>query len=121
MRPRFIADADLSYPIVAGLRRRERAMDILSADEGGLVGLPDVAVLGIAAESGRILISHDRNTMIAEFWRFIATKHHPGLIIVKQQPGRIGATINQLLRLWNDLEADEFRNTVRFVRINRRG
>jgi hypothetical protein len=58
--------------------------------------------------------------MIAEFWRFIATKHHPGLIIVKQQPGGIGPTIKQLLRLWNDLEADEFRNTVRFTRINRR-
>jgi hypothetical protein len=54
LRPRFIADADFNYPIVAGLRRREWAMDILSADEGGLVGLPDVAVLEIAAESGRI-------------------------------------------------------------------
>ena len=58
--------------------------------------------------------------MIAEFWRFIETKHHPGLIIVKQQPGRIGPTIKHLLRLWNDLEADEFRNTVRFVRVSRR-
>ena len=57
MRPKFIADADLNYPIVAGLRRREWAMDILSADEGGLVGLPDSAALEIAAESGRILIS----------------------------------------------------------------
>jgi hypothetical protein len=65
MRPRFQADADFNYKIVVGLRRRELAIDIIDAHEGGVVGAPDPEVLTIAADAGRILISHDRKTMPA--------------------------------------------------------
>jgi hypothetical protein len=62
MRPRFQADVDLNYKIVLGLRRREPAIDLRSAHEGGVIGLPDLRVLAIAADSDRILLSHDRKT-----------------------------------------------------------
>ena len=57
MRPRFQADADFNYKIVAGLRRREPSVEFLSAHEGGVVSKPDPDVLRIAAESGRIVVS----------------------------------------------------------------
>lgn len=63
MRPRFQADADFNHKIVVGLCRREPSLDFLNAHDGGVVGVPDPVVLRIAAESGRILVSHDRKTM----------------------------------------------------------
>jgi hypothetical protein len=70
MRPRFQADADFNHKIVLGLRRREPSVDFLSAHDGGVVGIPDPVVLSIAAQSGRILVSHDRKTMPNHFQRF---------------------------------------------------
>lgn len=87
MRPRFQADADLNHKIVIGLRRREPSVDFLSAHEGGVVGVPDPDVLRIAADSGRILVSHDRNTMPDHFGRFRQTRSSPGLIIISQDRG----------------------------------
>jgi hypothetical protein len=55
VRPHF--HADFNYKIVVGLRRREPSADSLSAHEGGVAGVPDLDVLRIAAESGRILVS----------------------------------------------------------------
>jgi hypothetical protein len=84
MRPRFQADADFNRKIVLGLRRREPSIDFLSAHDGGVVGVPDSDVLRIAAESGRILVSHDRNTMPAHFADFLELQSSPGVIIVSQ-------------------------------------
>ena len=51
---KFQADADLNQKIVSGVKRRERAIDLLDAHEGGIIGLPDLEVLRL---------SHDANTM----------------------------------------------------------
>ena len=85
MRPRFQADADLNHKIVTGFRRREPAIDFLSANDGGVVGLLDPDVLRVAANAGRILVSHDRKTMPRHFAGFIETRSSPGVIIVTQE------------------------------------
>jgi hypothetical protein len=59
MRPRFLADADFNHKIAVGLRRREPSVDFLGAHDGGVIGLPDPEVIGLAAESGRILVSRN--------------------------------------------------------------
>ncbi|SRR5579871_6900723 len=74
VRPKFLADADLSEKIIEGIVRLELAIDTLDANEGGTRGLPDHEVLRIAAASGRILISHDRNTMIRHFREFTTSQ-----------------------------------------------
>jgi Domain of unknown function (DUF5615) len=117
LRPKFLADENVNHAIVAGLRRLESGIDILGAHEAGLIGLPDSAVLQIAARTGRVVISHDRNTMIAEFLTVIASTQHPGLLIVKHQR-RIGTVIRKILGMREDMAADEFRNTVRHLRIS---
>jgi hypothetical protein len=90
MRPRFQADADFNQKIVAGLKRREPAVDLQDARAGGVIGLPDPEVLAMAAESGRILVSHDRRTMVAHFVRFVEGRSSPGLIIVPQDLKWVG-------------------------------
>ncbi len=84
MSIRFLADADLNFKIVLGLRRKEPAIDFCDAKAACLVGLPDPQVLGLAAELKRVLVSHDRKTMPAHFMFFIENQSSPGLIILPQ-------------------------------------
>ena len=114
MRPRFQADADLNHKIVVGLRRRELSVDFMSAHDGGVIGVSDPDVLRIAANSGRILISHDRKTMPSHFVRFCETQSSRGLIIVAQDLD-IGAAIDDLLLIWLATEAEEWVDKIGFV------
>ena len=114
MRPRFQADADFNHKIVLGLRRREPSVDFLGALDGGVVGLPDPDVLRIAAESSRILISHDRKTMPSHFARFIEERSSPGVIIVSQELD-IAAAIEDLLLIWASTDAEEWVGHLGFV------
>jgi hypothetical protein len=86
----------------------------VSAHEGGVVGVPDLGVLRIAAESGRILVSHDRKTMPGHFARFRETRSSPGLIIVSQDLD-IGAAIEDLLLIWPATDAEEWTEQVGLV------
>lgn len=114
MRPQFQADADFNHKIVVGLRRREPAVDILGAHEGGVIRVPDSEVLAIAAESSRILVSHDRKTMPGYFTRFRETRSSPGVIIVSQDLD-IGAAIEDLLLIWAATDAVEWTGRIGFV------
>jgi hypothetical protein len=114
VRPRFLADADFNQRIVAGLRRRESSLDFLNARDGGVIGLPDPEVLSLAAQSGRILVSHDRRTMPGHFMRFRETRSSPGLIIVPQDLD-VGAAIEDVLLIWVATEAAEWVQQLGFV------
>jgi len=114
MRPRLLADADLNHKIVVGLRRREPALDFLSARDGGVIDVPDPTVLRIAAEMNRILVSHDQKTMPRHFVEFVAVQSSPGLIIVSQDLD-IGAAIEDLLLIWAATDAEEWVNRIGFA------
>lgn len=114
MRPRFQADADFNHKILLGLRRREPAVDFKGAYEAGVVGVSDPEVLRIAADSGRILVSHDRKTMPLHFEQFCGKQSSPGLILVSQDLD-IGSAIDDLLLIWLSTEAEDWRNLIGFV------
>jgi hypothetical protein len=114
MRPRFLADADFNHKIVLGLRRREPSVDFQGAHDGGVAGVADPDVLRIAAESGRVLISHDRKTMPAHFARFLEHRSSPGVILVSQDLD-IGAAIEDLLLIWAATDAEEWVDQLGFV------
>jgi hypothetical protein len=116
-RPKFIADADLDEDLIRGLRRNEESIDFLMASEGGTRGLKDRQVLELAAASGRVVVSHDRNAMAGDFYRFLAEGHSsPGLVIVTQNFDE-GAVIDDLLLIWAASPAEELRDRVRWVPI----
>jgi hypothetical protein len=63
----------------------------------------DPEVLEIAAESGRILVSHDRKTMVRHFMDFADQRSSPGLIIVSQDldiglPSKISCSCGRQVR-----------------------
>jgi hypothetical protein len=104
---RFQADADLNHAIVVGVRKREPAIDFASALDSNLDGVQDAEVLVRAAKAGRILVSHDRKTMIGEFRRHIATGPSPGLLIVSQLTP-VGQVVEALVTLWSVSDESEW-------------
>lgn len=83
MTIRFLADEDLRAAIIEGLRSREQAIDILDVKTAGLRGMKDPALLELAFQQGRIMVSHDRETMPRYFRaRLDSGKSTTGLFIV---------------------------------------
>jgi hypothetical protein len=74
MKVRYQADADLNEDIVSGVQRRAPEIDFQTAGEAKLENLSGPAVLALATQEGRILVTHDRRTMPAHFGQFI--KNH---------------------------------------------
>ena len=115
MSVRFLADEDLDADIIAGLRSREPAIDILDVKSTGLRGTKDPDLLEIAAQQDRILITHDRRTMTRHVpERLAAGKRSPGLFIVPQR-SPIGAIVESLLLVWPASRAEEWHNRVEYL------
>jgi hypothetical protein len=82
---RFQADCDLKSAILKGVLRREPSIDFASAVEAELEGVGDPEVLECAARNGRVLVTHDRRTMLQHFRNYLAEgRSSPGLLVVSQ-------------------------------------
>ena len=110
MKLRFQADNDLDQRIVAAVRRLSAEIDFETAVAAGLhEGVLDPEVLAVAANAGRVLVTHDRRTMPAHFAEFVATRHSPGVVIVSQRLS-IGRAAEWLHLMWATTEAEEYVN-----------
>lgn len=114
MKARLLADADLHPGIVRGIGARNPEVDFKISQAVLPVGTLDPEVLAFAAEHGRVLVSHDVNTMPRHFREFISSRTSPGLILIPQRLG-IGAAIEELLLVWECNEAREFLNQVLYL------
>jgi hypothetical protein len=84
-RVRFQADANFNAVIVKGALRREPQIDIQSAADTGLAGIPDSEVLARAAQADRALVSHAYHTMSGHCADFLASgQHSPGIFLLHQ-------------------------------------
>jgi hypothetical protein len=108
VQPRFQADNDLRASIRTGVLRHEPAIDFQSAHAANLDSTRDPEVLRLAAAQGRILISHDENSMPGHFRDFLdGGTHSPG-VLMAPQGAPTGAVIESILLIWVASEADEW-------------
>jgi hypothetical protein len=63
-RARLLADEDVRGPVLRGIRRHHRDIDVIDVRDVRLEGAPDDQVLDWAAENGRVVVSQDEETMI---------------------------------------------------------
>ena len=111
---KFQADNDLKRAIVNGVKRRQPAIDFQTAEEAQLDGLSDEEVLRLAADEGRILVSHDHRTMPVHLANFIASQESAGVILIEQVlPLR--EAIDELLLIWEASTAEEWINRLEFI------
>jgi len=72
------------------------------AEAAGLGGLRDPEVLAHAADEGRILVTHDLQTMPRHFAEFITARQSAGLLLIPQSLP-IAAAVDDLLLIWSTM------------------
>jgi len=76
----FVADENFNNDIVRGVQRSSPAADIIRVQDVGLSGADDPAILEWAAQSGRVVLTHDVATMTKyAYERVRARKSMPGV------------------------------------------
>jgi len=96
---RFLMDEDFDNDILRGLLRRLPELNIVRAQDVGLSGAKDPAVLEWAARDGRVLLTHDVTTMTAHASARVRNgQAMPGLFAVSQSIP-IGKAIDEILVL----------------------
>ncbi len=111
----FLADHCFDEDIVRAVKRRNAAIDIVLAREVGLAEAEDPEILAWAAKDGRVVLTHDRNTMIAfANRRTIDGEPMAGLVVVAQFAG-LAAVIDDILILSECTEPAEWENRVEYL------
>ena len=117
MTVRFLADENIRASVIQGLQSREPAIDVLDVKTSGLRGTKDLALLEIAAEQDRILITYDRKTMPRHIRdRRAAGKPIPGVFVIPDRKSAIGDIIDWLILVWTASKAEEWRDQIIFMR-----
>ncbi len=114
MKLRFQADWDLNGDIIAGVLRREPAIDFQTAFAAGLSGVPDPEVLAFSATAGRLLVTHDRRSMPLHFGSFVATRASRGVLVVPQDMP-VREAIEDLILIWACSDAQEWVNVIDYL------
>ena len=79
----------------------EPAISIVTAREAGLHAVSDPVLLDRAAADGRVLISHDKRTMLGHFRDHLrAGKPTSGLLVVAQD-APVREVIESIVLLWS--------------------
>ena len=111
---RFLIDHDFNERILRGLRSRLE-VDAVLARAVDLAHKPDPELLAWAAAEGRILVSHDLQTMPRfAIARVRNEKLMPGLILVPQDL-RIGKAIEELAMIVLCSSQAEWRDMIAYI------
>jgi hypothetical protein len=116
MKVRFQADANFNQILLKATLRYEPSIDFRTANDAGLASLSDKQVLAIAANEGRVLVTHDRKTMPTHFADFITSNISAGVIIVPQKIA-INAAVEDLVLIWAATESEEWVNRIQTLPI----
>jgi hypothetical protein len=109
------ADEDFDNRVVRGVLRDEPQADIIRVQDAGLSGADDPDVLQWAASEGRVLFSHDANTMSYHAYQRIEKGHSmPGLWIVPRDLP-LGNVIADILIIAALSEQGEYEGQVMYL------
>ena len=112
---RFAVDEDFDNRIVRGLLRLLPALDIVRAQDAGLIGKLDPAVLQWAAAENRVLLTHDASTMIKHAYARVESGNQmPGIFEVGQEI-QIGEAIADLILIATCSFDAEYEGQVRYL------
>lgn len=114
-RIKFIADQNFRDEIIRNLRERNAEIDIISVRDIGMEEATDPEILEWAAQQGRVVLSHDVNTMRGDAYnRVIAGLPMPGLfLVIQDEPA--GPVIQDILDLAESSFEGEWENRVEYL------
>ena len=89
-------------------------LDVVRVQDVGLSGMPDPAILAWAAEQDRVLLTHDRDTMLAFATdRVVAGQPMPGVFLISSTMPK-GQAIEEIVLVVACLPPEKCKNLVRF-------
>jgi predicted nuclease of predicted toxin-antitoxin system len=111
---KLVSDENFNGDILRGLFRRRPDLDVVRVQDVGLSATPDPDVLAWAAAEGRILLTHDRDTM-PNFAhdRVRAGQPLPGVFLVSGLMP-VGQAIDEIPLADECLTPEECKDLVRF-------
>ena len=94
---KLLSDENFAGDILRGLYRRRPGLDVVRVQDVGLGATSDPDILAWAAVEGRILLTHDRDTMpLFAYQRVGPAQAMPGVFLVSDQMP-IGQAIDEIL------------------------
>lgn len=112
---RWLADENFNNDIVRGLRRRIPNIDLVRAQDVGLTGVRDEALLAWAAEEQRVLLTHDVSTITEYAYRRILDgEQMPGVFEVSRGLSA-RQVIDDIALLTECSLSDEWEGQVRYL------
>lgn len=112
---RFITDEDFDGRIVRGLFRRKSDLDLVRAQDVGLLSASDEKLLEWATDNSRIVLTHDKRTMPRHLRdRLNAGQHAPGVFIVDDWAS-IGQCVEDILLIAECSEQDEWQEKIVYL------
>lgn len=114
---RLLTDENFRQPILRSLRQRIPELDCVVVQQAGLAGSSDQLLLEVAAREGRVMLSHDINTMTGYVTdRLTKGLQMPGLIIVPHELeiGRAVADLEIMIQCANETDV---KDQVRYIPI----
>jgi hypothetical protein len=103
VRIRYQAGHDLRKAILRGAIRRNAQIDFRGAPT------PNSGALELAAQEGRILVSHDYQTMPALFRQFCESHSSPGVLLISQDLP-VSRAIESLLSICEHTAPEDWQN-----------
>ncbi len=111
---KLVSDENFNGDILRGLHRRRRDLDVVRVQDVGLSATSDPDVLEWAASEGRILLTHDRDTMPNfAYDRVRAGLPMPGVFLVSDLTP-LGQAIDEILLAVECLSPEECKDAVKF-------
>jgi hypothetical protein len=111
---KLVSDENFNGDILRGLYRRRPDLDVVRVQDVGLSATPDPDILEWAAVEGRILLTHDRDTIPSfAYSRVKAGQAMPGVFLVNDLMPT-GQAIDEILLAVDCLTPEECENVVKF-------
>lgn len=112
---RFLLDENFNGKIARGLRLRAPDVAVIRLQDTELTGADDPAVLEWAAKAGRILLTHDFDTMVKYTRERIAQGLPFAGVIFVRDTLPVAQVIEDLLTVLGASDADDWENHVDFL------
>ena len=111
---KLVSDENFNADILRGLYRRCPELDAVRVQDVGLSATPDSDILAWAAVEGRIVLTHDRDTMLhCACVRVRAGQAMPGVFLVSDSMP-LGQAVEEILLAVDCFTPEECKNFVRF-------
>jgi hypothetical protein len=112
---RLLADQNFDERILQGLVLRNTDVDVVRVRDIGLSEADDAEVLTYAASSGRIVVTHDVNTLVGCAYRRVRRGEPMAGVIPVPQSLSVGRAIDDLLLMTECTSQEEWEGQVRYL------